>query len=136
MEILAEILLSLLGWVAELLLQLLLEVAAEAGLRLIQEPFRPSREITPWIAAPAYALYGSGIGALSLWPFPAPWLEGDVARMANLVATPIVAGVVMSLFGAWRARRGDALLRLDRFSYGALFALSLALVRFFFAEAQ
>jgi hypothetical protein len=39
----------------------------------------------------------------------------------------------MAAIGAWRARRGEPVLRIDRFAYGYLFALSLALVRFFFA---
>ena len=37
------------------------------------------------------------------------------------------------MLGRWRARRGDDVLRIDRFACGYLFALSLALVRYFFA---
>jgi hypothetical protein len=40
----------------------------------------------------------------------------------------------MVALGAWRAQRGEPLLRLDRFSYGYLFALSQALVRFRFVQ--
>ncbi len=40
----------------------------------------------------------------------------------------------MVALGARRAKRGEPLLRIDRFSYGYLFALSLALVRFNFAQ--
>jgi hypothetical protein len=40
----------------------------------------------------------------------------------------------MCLAGRWRARRGQALLRIDRFASGYLFALSLALVRYWFAN--
>jgi hypothetical protein len=47
--------------------------------------------------------------------------------------TPLLVGGIMVAMGAWRARRGQAVLRIDRFTYGYLFALSLALVRFFFA---
>ena len=39
----------------------------------------------------------------------------------------------MDGLGAWRARRGDELLRIDRFAYGYLFSFALALVRFRFA---
>jgi len=39
----------------------------------------------------------------------------------------------MAILGAWRARRGQQVLRIDRFAYGYLFALSIALVRFYFA---
>jgi hypothetical protein len=136
MEILAEILFSLLAWLAELLLQVVLEALAGAGLRSLKAPFRPAREVSPVWAAVGYTVYGAGIGGLSLLVFPAPWLESTWARIANLAVTPLAAGAVMALMGAWRRRRGDALLRLDRFSYGVLFAFSLALVRYFFAEAQ
>jgi len=40
----------------------------------------------------------------------------------------------MSAMGYWRARRGQAVLRIDRFAYGYLFALTFALVRFWFAD--
>ena len=33
---------------------------------------------------------------------------------------------------AWRRRREDELVRLDKFAYGYLFALAMALVRFYF----
>lgn len=39
----------------------------------------------------------------------------------------------MTAMGAWRARRGEPVLRIDKFAYGYLFALSLAIVRFIFA---
>jgi hypothetical protein len=122
--------------VAEILLQVLFEALAEMGLRTLGEPFRPAREVVALVAAVGYAIYGAAIGGISLWFFPAPYLDADWARIANLAVSPLAAGAVMSMMGAWRRGRGEALIRLDRFSYGALFALSMALVRFFFAEAQ
>jgi hypothetical protein len=41
----------------------------------------------------------------------------DPIDFLNLVITPVVAGLPMALMGRWRARRGDSLLRLDRFAY-------------------
>lgn len=136
MEILAELLLSLLGWVAEILLQVVFEALAEAGLRTLRAPFKPARETSPVVAAVGYAIYGAVVGAVSLWFFPAPYLEATWARITNLGVSPLVAGAVMSMVGAWRRGRGEPLIRLDRFSYGVLFALSFALLRFFFAQPQ
>lgn len=136
MELLAEALFMLLGWVAEIVLQVAFEALAEMGIRTLREPFKPARETSPLVAAVGYAIYGALVGAVSLWFFPAPWLEAPWARIANLAVAPLAAGAVMSLLGAWRRGRGQSLIRLDRFSYGVLFALSMALVRFFFAEAQ
>ena len=39
----------------------------------------------------------------------------------------------MVAMGHWRARRGDEVLRINRFVYGFLFAAALALVRYVFA---
>jgi hypothetical protein len=134
--ILAEILFALLGWLAEILLQVLFEALAEMGIRTMSEPFKASREASPLVAAVGYSLYGAMVGGVSLWFFPAPYLDAEWARIANLVVSPLAAGAVMSLVGAWRRGRGEALIRLDRFSYGVLFALAMALVRFVFAQAQ
>jgi hypothetical protein len=42
--------------------------------------------------------------------------------------------MAMSLLGHWRAKRGDPVLRIDRFAYGYLFALGVAIIRFKFAQ--
>lgn len=136
MSILLEILLWLAATLGELLLELVFELLAEFGLRSLGAPFRPAREISPWVAAPGYLIYGALAGALSVWLFPAPLLVAKWAQIANLAITPLAAGGVMALLGAWRRRRGQPLLRLDRFSYGALFALAMVLVRYVFAEPQ
>jgi len=122
-----ELLFELLG---EFLLQVIGETLVEIGFHSLAEPFR--RPPNPWLAALGYALFGAALGGLSLLAFPhnlvpAPW------RVANLIATPVAVGVLMAALGAWRARRGDTVLRIDRFAYGYLFALAVAVVRFFFA---
>lgn len=116
--------------VGEFVLQMLGEALAELGLHSLAEPFR--RPPNPWLAALGYALFGAIFGGLSLLAFPdnfvpEPW------RLANLLLTPVAVGTVMMGMGAWRARRGEPVLRIDKFSYGYLFALALGFVRFFFA---
>lgn len=136
MEILAEILLSMLGWLAEIVLQFFFEALAEVGLRSLREPFRPTREVSPWLAGLGYLIYGAVVGGISLWFFPAPFLQSTWARIVNLGITPLAAGAAMALMGAWRRKRGQDLVRLDRFSYGVLFALAMALVRYVWAQPQ
>ena len=123
-----EALLEILG---EFLLQAAVELLVELGLHALAEPFH--RRPNPWLAALAYAIFGALLGGLSLLVFPANFTHG-AWRLVNLAVTPVAAGLLMCLAGRWRARRGDDLLRIDRFAYGYLFALSLALVRFTLAH--
>jgi hypothetical protein len=115
----------------EILLQVVVETLAELGLHSLTAPSR--KRPNPWMAGIGYSIFGAGAGRISLWLVPAHLVTEEPLRILNLVVTPVVAGLLMSLMGVWRARRGDTLLRLDHFAYGYLFALSLALVRFFFA---
>jgi hypothetical protein len=116
--------------VGEFLLQVLGEALVELGFHSLGEPFR--KPPNPWLASLGYTLFGAILGGLSLLAFPDNFVP-DAFRIANLVLTPLAAGCVMTAMGAWRARRGEPVLRIDKFAYGYLFALSLAIVRFFFA---
>lgn len=123
-----EFLFELLG---ELLLQLIGEVLVEVGLHSLAAPFK--REPNPWMAAIGYAIFGALLGGLSLLVFPHHLTPAGATRIANLIVTPIIVGLSMSALGAWRARRGDTVFRIDRFACGFIFAVALALVRFHFA---
>ncbi|MEO6743444.1 MAG: hypothetical protein ABIS28_22235 [Caldimonas sp.] len=115
----------------EFLLQAIGEVLFEIGLHSLAQPFRKRRN--PWVAAIGYAFLGAVAGGLSLLVF-----QGNFAsqswRIANLIITPIAVGGIMALVGAVRSSRGQELFRIDRFAYGYLFALSLALIRYWFAR--
>ena len=99
----------------------------------LAEPLR--KPPNPWIAAIGYALFGAIVGGLSLLIVPHN-LMPEAWRIANIVLTPLAAGLAMMAMGRWRARRGDTRLRIDRFGYGYLFALAMAmaLVRYQFAS--
>ena len=123
-----EVLIELFG---EFLLQFFVEALLELGMHSLAEPIR--RPPNAWLAAFGYAIVGGILGAVSLYVLPenlvpAPW------RIVNLVVTPLAVGFLMAAIGVLRGRRGEPVLRIDRFSYGFLFALSLALVRFAFAK--
>ena len=124
-----EFLLEIIG---EFLLQGAAEILFELGLRPVVEPFR--RQPNPWVAAIGYLLFGAIVGGLSLLLFPNHFVIATSLRVANLVVTPIAVGLLMAGVGALRARRGQSLLRIDRFAYGYLFALALAAVRFLFTN--
>ena len=118
--------------IAEIVLQVVLELLFELGLRRVGEIVaRPKR---PWLAAIGYALLGSIAGGISLLLFPAHLLQTPTARIVNLLLTPLAAGAAMVALGRWRQRKGQRLIRLDRFAYGYLFALAMAIVRLVFCE--
>jgi hypothetical protein len=117
--------------IGEFLLQAAIEMLGELGLHSLAEPFR--KPPNPWLAAVGYFIFGAIGGGLSLLIFPAH-LVAEGLRWANLMLTPIAVGLLMCGLGAWRAKQGQTVLRIDRFSYGFLFAFSLALVRLWFAK--
>ncbi|WP_428969531.1 hypothetical protein ACQR50_01485 [Sphingomonas sp. Xoc002] len=125
MEFLFEVLIQYGG---ELLLQLLFETAAEAGLHSLGETFRQPRN--PLIATIGFALWGLITGGISLLLFPHSPITDPHWRRINLIVTPILAGGVMAVIGSLRRRKGLRLVRLDRFGYAYLFALVMALVRY------
>ncbi len=115
----------------EIILQFFIEALVELGFHSLAAPFR--KPPNKWLASLGYLLFGAIAGGLSLLVFPnhmvsEPW------RILNLVIAPFAVGFFMSLMGVWRARRGDEVQGIDRFTYGFLFALSLAAIRFYFCK--
>ena len=118
-------------FIVELLLEFFIQIVGETlaglGLHVVAEPFR--KPPNPWIAATGYVIFGTVLGAISLWPFPDHMVANPVWRWINLLVTPPAVGLCMSWQGAWRARHGKTVFRIDRFSYGWLFSLFFATVR-------
>jgi hypothetical protein len=98
----------------EVLIQSVVELAMELGLRSIREPFR-RRVVNPLLAGLGYLAFGAGAGGLSLLVFPASLIDSWGGRIVGLLVTPILAGALMGAVGAWRRRREQELIRLDRF---------------------
>ncbi|HET7863897.1 MAG TPA: hypothetical protein VFL86_05760 [Burkholderiaceae bacterium] len=130
MEFFLELLLEIFG---EALLQFIFEALAEVGLRVFHKASQ-REPVRPWLAAVGYLLLGAACGGLSLWLFPSFFVQSPTGRAASFVITPVLAGAGMALIGAWRRRRGEQVIRLDRFAYGYAFALAMAAVRFHFGQ--
>lgn len=123
-----ELLLQLLG---EFLLQGIGEALVELGMHSVAEPFR--KPPNPGLASLGYAIFGAVFGGLSLLLMGHHLTPDGPLRLVNLVLTPVAVGGLMVAMGAWRARKGEPLLRINHFFYGYLFALCFALVRYAFA---
>ena len=124
MEFIFELLFEIFG---ELLLQIAFELLAEFGWRRLQQPFKKAPN--PLLAGVGYALFGAVAGGLSLWWFPNLFIGSPVGRIANVIVTPILSGAAMAALGAWRRRRDQPTVLLDRFAYAFIFAMAMALVR-------
>jgi hypothetical protein len=122
-----DLVLVLLQFLGELLLQVFAEALFEVGWHGLASRFE--REPNPYLASIGYPLLGAIFGAISLWPFPTLFIHSHAGRIANAVVTPVLAGASMAAIGRWRRRRGQRVILLDRFAYGYLFALAMALVR-------
>ena len=127
-----ELLAFLLQLGGELLVSLFGEVLLELGWRGVFSVFE--KEPHPMLASVGYPILGAAVGALSLWPFPALFVHSHGGRIVNAVVTPVLAGASMAAIGAWRRRRGQRVVLIDRFAYGYLFALAMALVRLKFGH--
>ncbi len=133
LELLLEILLTVLQFFGEIVLQILFE----AGVEFIGHALRsrvPAKPVHPALAALGCAALGALAGRISLFILPSLLLARPWMRAVNLVAAPLIAGFVMSAIGNMRQRREQERSPLDRFWYAFLFALSMALVRFFWGR--
>ena len=129
-QFLTEILFQFVG---ELFLQIAFEALVELGLRSVRKPLRLSNP-DPWLAVVGYTFLGTTAGALSVWLVPSLLISSSRLRIINILATPLAAGALMSVLGAWRRKRGEGLIRLNRFAYAFVFAFAMALVRFMLAK--
>ncbi len=77
-----------------------------------------------------YLIFGAIDGGISLRLLPALFIESGWLRIANLLVTPLLAGLLMEAIGAWRKQREKNVIRLETIAYGFCFAFSIALVRY------
>lgn len=134
----ADFLFELLLILAELFLEIFLEVAATAlfdlAVRAIDKVFDTLRSANPVVASIAYTIYGALAGGLSVFVFPHPLVHPSRFHGINLLVSPVVTGFVMSLFGSLLRRQGAKVTGIESFGYGFAFAFGMALIRFLFVR--
>ena len=125
-DLLAELLGALLEIVGEFLLQILFELAAEALSGLIKR----GRQSSPAVSAMGLAFVGAAAGLLSAWLFPHRLIATRVVLPgASLLLAPLATGSAMHLLGKRLRHVGRYASNLATFRGGALFAFSMALIR-------
>lgn len=117
-----------------MLLELIVEVVAEIVLAFgwegLAHAMRRRQNVNPVVAGLGYAIVGTLTGGLSILILPRRLLPAGGVKGASLVLTPLVTGLVMKTYGDFRRQRGHPTTGLATFWGGAIFAFSMALVRF------
>lgn len=129
MEFLFEILFEIFG---EIILSLFFEGLAELGFHKAASAYNKPRY--PIVSGIGYLLLGGLAGGLSLLIFPDSFVHTESHKLVNLFVTPVILGVAMMLIGRLREKKRQERVKLDRFSYGFLFAFGMSLVRFMWAN--
>ena len=129
MEFIFELLLQFVG---EFLLQVVFELVAELGFHSLADTFK--RPKNPFLSTIGFLIWGAIAGGLSLWVVSKSPISNPDLRRINILLTPLAAGVSMMLIGKLRDRKGQDLVRLDRFGYAFVFAFSMAIVRYIWAK--
>jgi hypothetical protein len=119
----------------EIVLQVSGELLIELGFEAVGEPFRRRSRAHPVLAGLGVALLGGAAGALTSLVWPARILQPGPVRGASLIVSPLFTGVVMERYGQWREDRGATRSYIATFWGGAIFAFSMALVRFVWVGA-
>ena len=118
------------GILTELILQVIVQLLIELGFHSIGETLLDKKDRNPLIAFIGYLFLGVLIGGISVGFFPELMIDSPSLALANLVITPILIGLMMSTIGSFLNKRAKRRLRLETFSYGFVFAFSVAMVRY------
>jgi hypothetical protein len=127
----------------EFLLELLLEVlfggvgeALVEGLaRALGAPFGRTDRRHPVAAGIGLVLLGAGLGGLSVAIWPHRFLGEGPLPGVSLIVSPLANGLAWEAIGRWRHRRDRPRTYLSTFWGAALFAFSVAAVRFWLLPA-
>jgi hypothetical protein len=133
-----DLIFALLSGVAELLIEVIFELASETFtafiIRSVRNLVGKSKAINPVFAEITYFLLGAVCGVGSVIAFPHPLVHPSRVHGISVVLAPIITGLIMSQIGLMRRRKGRDSVQIESFGYGFTFALGLAVVRFVFVN--
>jgi hypothetical protein len=119
----------------EIFLQIVGEALIELGFGSIGESFRRRSRAHPVVAGVGVALLGGLTGVVASLIWPARLVRPGPLPGASLLMSPLITGLVMDRYGQWREDHRVERSYAATFWGGALFAFSMALVRFMWVGA-
>ena len=133
MEFVAEVLIALVKFIGEVLLQIAGDVLAELGWNALREIFRPSHPPRRGLVLVGYSMIGAALGALSLLVFPKHFAAGMPLRLATLLLAPIASALAVAPVPPLLHRSSEPVDIWRRFWNAYAFSLTFALIRFAYA---
>jgi hypothetical protein len=117
--------------VLEIVFSFVGELFMDLGWDMVSHVLQTKRRRRTALGSAGWFFLGLGVGALSAWIHPAHFFHSRRIRLAILFVAPLFAGIVMHIYGRSKQLRGKNRSSLATFAGGALFALGLHSVRFF-----
>ena len=133
MELLAELLIALVQFICEMLLQIAGDVLAELGWNALGEVFRPSQPPQRGLVLLGYSIIGATLGALSLFVFPKHFAASMPLRLATLAFAPIASALAVAPMLPLLRRSTTPGNIWPGFWNAYAFSLTFALIRFAYA---
>ena len=129
-----ELLGAILGEIAQLIAEFLLEAAFAELAGILSRVFRLFRvkllRANPVVATVAFSLVGVCYGFLSVWLFPHHLVHPTRVHGISLLISPLLTGLLMAQIGRTVRRWGRQSARIESFGCGFMFAFGMGLVRF------
>jgi hypothetical protein len=133
MEFLAELLIALVQFISEVLLQIAGDVLTELGWNALREVFRPSHPPVRGLVPVGYSIIGAALGGLSLLVFPKHFAASMPLRLATLALAPIASALAVAPALPLLRRPAEPEDIWRRFWNAYAFSLTFALIRFAYA---
>ena len=120
---------ALLELIFEFIVEFVFQILAELGFEAVGEFFRRRPVLRAIVALIFIPLLGTLIGLFLSNMIPERILPKPSVPGISLFVSPLIAGLLMKLFGDWRRSQGHEPTMIATFWGGALFAFSMALMR-------
>jgi hypothetical protein len=130
------------GFLLEIVVQVFFEFILGLIGEVAVEAISHGASRTGWIRKTANALLpallylglGLIVGWLSTLIFPASFIRSSTLHGISLLINPTLCGLAMAGIGWIRRKKGTAVIRLDSFAYGFVFAFGMSLIRLLFTQ--
>jgi hypothetical protein len=143
---------DLLGFILELVFEVLIQIVFEAGVDAASRAHLPGKDsaavsrahrrfrpvpflrftlsrTNPPLTVLKFTLLGLALGFVSILILPHPLVHPSKFHGISLLISPVITGLIMGLIGRTVRRRGKTPVQIESFAYGLTFALAFALIR-------